>query len=85
MLLPLAVGSTNHGPNNAILLGLSHNNANGKTWVPALKRMRRGRFKHSFSHGKNLALFSGANIDRVVMATSLTVAGLVSIAGHLID
>ena len=44
-----------------------------------------GKFKYSFSEGKDLALFSGANIDLVVMATSLIVAGLASTAGQFVD
>jgi hypothetical protein len=50
-----------------------------------MKRMCTGKFKYSFSEVKDLALFSGANIDLVVMATSLIVAGFASTAGQFID
>jgi len=50
-----------------------------------MKRMCTGKFKYSFSKVKDLALFSGANIDLLVMATSLIVAGFASTAGQFID
>jgi len=50
-----------------------------------MKRMCTGKFKYAFSKVKDLALISGANIDLLVMATSLIVAGFASTAGQFID